>query len=299
MTALQESTQLEDTARDITVNIPHHRQYSRAGAIDRFMRSNIRVDQYKLAIINSGRSPGSYRNSVETYNDTQGVCGEQAFLYIVLARYAGLDARFLLQEQGRTRHALSRVHLANATIDIDHLDPDGFDCVIDQRNTRELEDHEVEEMYRSLNLGLSCYTHPSLDYSTSQIDHQHEYHHYSEPSSQYGRHYNCQLQSHSGGSLFQSIAFSLAGFFIVPWAMQFSQDFALMRSKTNPLMIHPSAQEYVQAARKIVRSRAGLQGEQALESRMRYFDQDCDGLISPSEGYALYLYARDTLTTAK
>jgi hypothetical protein len=60
------------------------------------------------------RSKG-YRNSIETFDDGEGVCGEMAFLYITMARYVGLRSSYAIVD---IDHNNSRVNHACAAIDV-------------------------------------------------------------------------------------------------------------------------------------------------------------------------------------
>lgn len=146
MQALERSRSLEEIAhREVSgTRNPHHR----AEALDRWMRKSIRYDTKKYNDLLACGHTTSYRNSIQTFNDTQGICGEQALLYIVLCRYAGLDARFLIKQD--PSHAMSRVITPAGILDVDHTDPYGFDRPAGDQY-REVSDHEVEQLYKTWN----------------------------------------------------------------------------------------------------------------------------------------------------
>lgn len=72
----------------------------------------------------SGRRPNvGYRDSIEVKISKEGVCGEQAILYIAMARCVGLVANYVsvsVDFQGkRVNHACAAVKLRNATVLVD------------------------------------------------------------------------------------------------------------------------------------------------------------------------------------
>ncbi len=79
-----------------------------ATTIHAWMRTTIRYGV-------SRRQNENYRNSIEVFYDGEGVCGEQAILYITLARAAGIPANYTIVKRNcngsRTLHACSAVDL--------------------------------------------------------------------------------------------------------------------------------------------------------------------------------------------
>lgn len=74
-----------------------------------WMQIHITYDHDKL-----GADKVEERNALEVYEDKKGICGEQSYLYIVLARIAGINAFLVEVEEtttGESEHACAGIQL--------------------------------------------------------------------------------------------------------------------------------------------------------------------------------------------
>lgn len=91
-------------------------QKSKAKALFDWMQKNIKYGTTQRRGI-------GYRDSIETKVDHEGVCGEQAFLYVAMARIVGLTSNYVKVDvdfQGRTvKHACASVLINNKLVLVD------------------------------------------------------------------------------------------------------------------------------------------------------------------------------------
>ncbi len=92
-----------------------------------------------------------YRNSIEAFLHRKGLCGSLAYLYIAIARAAGLKAEYVHVRkdfQGKdVHHACAAVHLGNRTVFVD-LAYYTYDIL--HQDYKILNDAESAEMYRKM-----------------------------------------------------------------------------------------------------------------------------------------------------
>lgn len=81
-------------------------EINKAHAIYQWMKQNIPYDNEARRRIDN-EEYRKYRTAKETYNDGTGVCGEQAILYIALAKAVGLKARYVKIK--KDNHAIAEV----------------------------------------------------------------------------------------------------------------------------------------------------------------------------------------------
>jgi hypothetical protein len=72
---------------------------------------------YDYQYVSSGNKSRSYADSIRTWRDRKGVCGEMAYLYVASARYVGLESAFVHVDTDysgrRVHHACAGVFLQN------------------------------------------------------------------------------------------------------------------------------------------------------------------------------------------
>jgi len=115
-----------------------------------WMLSNIAYDQDKMQKIKQG-IPVGCKNSLETFYDRKGVCAEQAYLYIILSRLAGLEAFYVHvdeTENGKRNHACAAVKLDDKFV---YVDPSYYTFDIHHRRVGILSDLEVISKFREYN----------------------------------------------------------------------------------------------------------------------------------------------------
>ena len=121
-----------------------------------WMQEHIVYDQEKLEQ-KKHEAPG-LRNSLEVFYDKKGLCGEQAYLYIVLSRLAGLDSWYVQVDEthnGKSNHACAAVDLGSTVF----VDPAFHTFDINHKKIRQLNDFEVYQEYALHKLN------PELSYS--------------------------------------------------------------------------------------------------------------------------------------
>ena len=269
MPALENSSELERIARCETSQIPYPDAFGKARALDYWMRSHIQVDWGKAHHIRAGGTVDCYRNSLETFYDTKGVCGEQAYLYIILCRNAGLDARFVLSNDGT--HALTGIYTPCRRIYVDHVTPRGFDCRIPAGHYRELHDDQVESLYEHLNHRRPL---PAPFVEPER---------WLEPGP--APYPPCPPRVVPA---WEAQAFLVAACFIIPWVMSFSQHFEALRNLTNPILALEQARPYIQEAGRLASARYGPRAQEALELLKQGYDLNGDRVLDRNEAYALY-----------
>jgi len=110
-----------------------------------WMQEHIVYDQEKLE--RKKREKTGLRNSLEVFYDKKGLCGEQAYLYIVLSRIAGLDSWYVLVDEthnGKSNHACAAVDLDK----IVYVDPAFHTFNIFHKQVRPMNDFEVFQDYK-------------------------------------------------------------------------------------------------------------------------------------------------------
>ena len=235
------------------------------------MRNSIRFDDQKANLLHAGGTGDCYRNSVETFEQRKGVCGEQAFLFIVLARYAGLDARFVIKRD--YTNAISRVHDRLRSITIDHASRGGFDIRAPWWSYKELSDSEVEELYCQWNPQRQSAGH----YSTR----------YYPPCPEQVPDYTCTEPPHDIHPL-RSLAFVLGACLTIPGFLKEVQCMNLFE-KQHPVICSTEGREYLNAAKQAAQQRYGIRGTNAVEKLQESFDEDGDQILDRFEAYKLYI----------
>jgi len=117
---------------------------TKAKAIFGWVLENIEYGDHRPANI-------GYRDSVETKIAGEGVCGEMAFLYVAMARVAGLVASFVLVDRDHrgkdVNHACAGVRIDTTLI---LADPAYQTFDIQHRKIRVLSDLEAHAAFRSM-----------------------------------------------------------------------------------------------------------------------------------------------------
>jgi len=140
-------SELERLVKVETGYLPTERE--KAEKLYQWMREHIAYDSEKYEKILQGIN-GHYRNSLETFHDKKGVCGEQAFLYVTLARILGLSAGFVqVEENGKDLHACAAVHLDDTYVYVDTTSCKGFG--IRHKRVTMMSDEETRQLYFSYN----------------------------------------------------------------------------------------------------------------------------------------------------
>ena len=120
-------------------------QESKARRIFDWMQSNIRYDED----FRNDRSLRSYASSLETLRRGEGVCGEQAFLYISMARSVGITSSYVVvtrdYKHKSVNHACACVTVERGKI---HVDPAYHRYDIKHCKERHLKDREVIDNFR-------------------------------------------------------------------------------------------------------------------------------------------------------
>jgi len=287
MHALEKSRSLEEIAhREVSgTRNTHHR----AEALDRWMRKTIHLDVEKSNYILSSGHTLSYRNSIQTFNDIKGICGEQAFLYIVLCRYAGLDARFLVKHD--MSHAMTRVTTPGGPIDVDHTDPYGFDRPAGNQ-FREVQDQEVEQLFRAWNGGQL----PVQNYQeTIQSQEQLQYpiqdplpHPDSFSLPEFGNLFSSLFPT----SFTKGFAVTLIAWMIHPhWDHLLNRPHPRSTSYSVSTVIpNQYAQPYIHQVRETLEARYGTKAPRIIEELTSDFDGNKDHILDRFEAYRLYCH---------
>jgi len=109
-----------------------------------WMQEHIVYDQEKLE--RKKYEETGLRNSLEVFYDKKGLCGEQAYLYIVLSRLAGLDSWYVRVDEthnGKSNHACAAVDLGSTVF----VDPAFHTFDISHKKIRHWNDFEVYQAY--------------------------------------------------------------------------------------------------------------------------------------------------------
>ncbi len=117
---------------------------SKALALFRWVRSHVEYGEQR-------RDEVGYRDSLETKTSGEGVCGEQAFLYVTMARLAGLKASWVIVDRDfRGR----RVDHACAVVDIESqpilVDPAYQTFDIHHQKIKVLNDQQAERAFQAM-----------------------------------------------------------------------------------------------------------------------------------------------------
>lgn len=92
----------------------------RAKKVFDWIIENIEYDYEKYQRIKKGKPPGKIRSGKSTYRDRCGICSEQAYLYVAMARAAGLKSGFVEvsvdSTGGEVRHACAYVEIEGGYI---------------------------------------------------------------------------------------------------------------------------------------------------------------------------------------
>ncbi len=144
--------QLVETAKTIVAPFRRDQIRERAKAIFDWIQTNVPYDeQQRLRIERNQR--GEYRGAEETFDDKTGVCGEQAVLYVAMARVGGLQAKWVKVDvdfRGTpVRHACAAVNVdVGETI---LVDPAYHTFDIKHRVWKAWDDDKVIEHFRLIN----------------------------------------------------------------------------------------------------------------------------------------------------
>ncbi|MEK6960793.1 MAG: transglutaminase-like domain-containing protein [Nanoarchaeota archaeon] len=280
--ALEWDSGIEGIALSQTSHIPSRDRYGRAKALYHWMRSNIGYDTNRYEMILAGQYYGSYRNSVETLQDRLGVCGEQAMLYIMLARCSGLDARYARNNQ-RPGHAIARVHCDHRHIDVDTTKdgPTGFDRDDTYFDFFEVPESELDELVNR---------HREQE-SVQRQDHvMQQERPYDSPDRQdywHGPRFHRPRFIRPDVTCRDFRNFLIAACFILPWVWSMSHEIRVQSSLARPVLVSDSAKRYMEASRSLALRGAGG-GSQSFELSKRRFDFDSDGVLDRYEAYAMY-----------
>jgi len=110
-------------AEALCIAYPHERPQDKAKAIYEWMVANIKYDR--------SADRAGYRSARETYEGNVGVCGEMAYLYIAMARTAGLECHYVDVSRtvwGGGNHACVEVRIRGRSFLVDPaMEKDGFD----------------------------------------------------------------------------------------------------------------------------------------------------------------------------
>jgi len=119
-----------------------------AKKIFNWMVSNISYGRRKLG--NRG-----YRNSVEVFDDCEGVCGEMAMLYLVMIRTAGIRGSYAHVDVDQTgkavNHACAMIDVEGAYGGITFVDPAYKTYDIRHKTVKPLTDFEIFKTFNQWN----------------------------------------------------------------------------------------------------------------------------------------------------
>ncbi len=132
------NSELVKIIKDYTVNIKNDEE--KAKKIFDWIHQNIEYDNL--------RNNNRYQNSKETLENRLGICGEMAFLYITMARAAGLKSKYVSVkvdcDNKKVNHGCAAVYVYNNPILIDPA-YNKFD--IHHRKYNILNDNEITENF--------------------------------------------------------------------------------------------------------------------------------------------------------
>ena len=134
------NSELERLVKVKTSYLPTKQE--KAERLFKWMRKNIEYDYEK-----SEEEGISYRNSLETYYDRKGLCGEQTYLYVTLARIAGINAWFEYVEEtvdNKEHHACAGVKLEDRVV---YVDTTYGDFGIQHNKSSRMSDKEAARHY--------------------------------------------------------------------------------------------------------------------------------------------------------
>ncbi|MBU4284224.1 MAG: transglutaminase-like domain-containing protein [Nanoarchaeota archaeon] len=107
------NSELVKIIKDYTANIKNDEE--KAKRIFNWIRHNIKYDNL--------RKDKGYQNSRETLEHRLGICGEMAFLYITMARAAGLKSKYVSVkidcDNKKVNHGCAVVYIGNKSILVD------------------------------------------------------------------------------------------------------------------------------------------------------------------------------------
>jgi transglutaminase-like putative cysteine protease len=125
-------------------------EYDKAKAIFDWIENNIPYDLDKKDAIENNTNHG-YNDSLETFNKGSGVCGEQAYLYVSMARSIGLPSNFVSVnrdfEGKEVYHACAAVRVNDKTI---LADPAYHIFDINHQDYSILTDKKAIELYENM-----------------------------------------------------------------------------------------------------------------------------------------------------
>jgi len=208
-------------------------------------------------------------------------------LYIVLARYAGLDAVYARNYES-PGHAIARVHCPGRTIDVDTTKdgPTGFDRKDTYSDFLEVSESSLDELVnrnrRCDAPSDSCHSEP--EEMPDQVFTGPYFHHES--------HYQVPQvrgsQMVRPGSRCQDfMMFLAAASLILPWIHSISDELRLRSSNARPVLVSVAARPYVDAARDLAsKGRGG--GLRYFGLWKKKFDFDGDGVLGRYEASAMY-----------
>jgi len=132
------NSELVKIIKDYTANIKNDEE--KAKKIFNWIHQNIEYDNL--------RNDNKYQNSKETLEHRLGICGEMAFLYITMARAAGLKSKYVSVkvdcDNKKVNHGCAVVYLQNNPILVDPA-YNKFD--IHHRKYNILNDNEITENF--------------------------------------------------------------------------------------------------------------------------------------------------------
>ncbi|MBN2053938.1 transglutaminase domain-containing protein [bacterium] len=124
----------------------------RAKAIFDWMQKNVPYDEAMKRRIES-KEKGEYRGADYTLQDRAGVCGEQAVLYIAMARLAGLQAKYVSVKEDYTGKEVSH-GCAGINADVGEfilVDPAYHQFDIKHKKFEAWDDEKVRAVFRVWN----------------------------------------------------------------------------------------------------------------------------------------------------
>jgi transglutaminase-like putative cysteine protease len=122
----------------VTITAAAKNELEKAKALFNWFVKNVNYGDQKR------KSGTGYRHAKEVYTDREGVCGEMAVLYIVMARYVGLKSNYVsvTRDNGgnKVHHACAAVHVQPKPV---LIDPAYHEFDVKHREFRILTDKEA------------------------------------------------------------------------------------------------------------------------------------------------------------
>lgn len=121
-------------------------------------KNSVDVFDWVVANIKYGdrkRGTRGYRNSIEVFNDKEGVCGEMAMLYLVMVRTIGLRGSYVdvnVDNGGsRVNHACAMIDVCGRYGDVTLVDPAYRSYDIAHNSVKPLTDFEIFKIFNKWN----------------------------------------------------------------------------------------------------------------------------------------------------